>query len=67
MLLQPIGSWCIKMSGKKSLEGRTGPITQSVEAVKALLTWKGRAVDPLPARSSYARRRREPFGAGSEQ
>ena len=25
------------------------PKTQSVEAVKALLAWKGRAVDPLPA------------------
>jgi len=25
-----------------------GPITQSKEAVKALLTWRGRACDPLP-------------------
>ena len=33
---------------KNLLEGRTGPITQSVEAVKALCQWKGRAVDPLP-------------------
>ena len=31
------------------LEGRTGPISQSVDAVKALLTWKGHPVDPLPA------------------
>lgn len=37
------------MLGKNLLEGRTGPQTQSVEAVKALLSWKGRAVDPLPA------------------
>ena len=37
------------MSGKNLLEGRTGPITQSVESVKALLTWKGRAVDPMPS------------------
>ena len=37
------------MFGKNLLEGRTGPITQSVESVKALLTWKGRAVDPMPA------------------
>ena len=31
------------------LEGRTGPISQSVEAVKVLLTWKGHPVNPLPA------------------
>ena len=37
------------MNGKNMLEGRTGPITQSVDAVKALLTWKGHPVDPLPA------------------
>lgn len=54
MLLQSIGSWCIKMSGKNMLEGRTGPITQSFEAVKALLTWKGRAVDPLPSVVEFA-------------
>ena len=30
------------------LEGRTGPITQSVEAVKNLLTFVGRSADPLP-------------------
>jgi len=34
---------------KNLLEGRTGPITQSVDAVKALLTWKKIASDPLPA------------------
>ena len=37
------------MSGKNLLEGRTGPITQSVDAVKALLSWKKIASDPLPA------------------
>ena len=25
------------------------PVTQSTEAVKALLTWRGRAVDPMPS------------------
>jgi len=38
-----------EMSGKNILEGRTGPITQSVESVKALLTWRGHPIDPLPA------------------
>jgi hypothetical protein len=37
------------MSGKNLLEGRTGPITQSVDAVKALLSWKKIASNPLPA------------------
>ncbi len=36
------------MNGKNMLEGRTGPITQSVEAVKKLLTFLGRTSDPLP-------------------
>ena len=36
------------MPGKTIYDG-TNPKTQSVEAVKALLTWKGRASDPLPA------------------
>jgi len=38
-----------EMSGKNILEGRTGPITQSVDAVKSLLQWKKIASDPLPA------------------
>jgi len=38
----------VNMDGKTLFDG-TSPKTQSVEAVKALLTWKGRAVDPLPA------------------
>jgi hypothetical protein len=37
------------MSGKNLLEGRTGPITQSVDAIKSLLAWKGHPVSPLPA------------------
>jgi hypothetical protein len=37
------------MSGKNLLEGPHGPVSQSFEAVKALLTWKGRALDPLPS------------------
>ena len=38
------------MSGMKNLlEGRTGPVTQSVEAVKNLLAFVGRASDPLPS------------------
>ena len=37
------------MNGKDLLEGRTGPITQSVDAVKSLLQWKKIASDPLPA------------------
>jgi hypothetical protein len=37
------------MNGKNMLEGRTGPITQSVDAVKVLLTWKGHPINPLPA------------------
>ena len=37
------------MQSTNLFEGRTGPITQSVDAVKALLTWKGHPVDPLPA------------------
>jgi hypothetical protein len=38
-----------EMSGKNLLEGRTGPITQPVDAVKSLLTWRGRGTDPMPA------------------
>jgi hypothetical protein len=37
------------MSGKNLLEGRTGPITQSIDAVKSLLAWKGHPVSPLPS------------------
>ena len=36
------------MAGRTLVEMQN-PVTQSVEGVKALLTWKGRAVDPLPA------------------
>jgi len=34
---------------KNLLEGRTGPITQSIDAVKALLSWKGHPSNPLPS------------------
>jgi uncharacterized protein RhaS with RHS repeats len=37
------------MNGKNLLEGHTGPMTQSVEAVKKLLTFVGIASDPLPS------------------
>ena len=36
------------MTGKNMLEGRTGPVTQSVAAIKNLLAYVGRASDPLP-------------------
>ena len=37
------------MSERNLLEGRTGPVTQSLEAVKSLLAYVGRASDPLPS------------------
>ena len=37
------------MSGKNLLEGRTGPVTQSVAAIKNLLAYVGRASDPMPS------------------
>lgn len=36
------------MQGKNLLDGHFGPVTQSLDAVKALLTWKGHPVNPLP-------------------
>jgi hypothetical protein len=36
------------MYGKNLLEGRNGPVTQSIDAVKSLLAFVGRASDPLP-------------------
>jgi hypothetical protein len=36
------------MSGKNLLEGKTGPVTQSLAAVKSLLAYVGRGCDPLP-------------------
>jgi hypothetical protein len=36
-------------SPKNLLEGRTGPITQSVDAVKSLLTWRGPGCNPMPS------------------
>jgi hypothetical protein len=37
------------MSGKNLLEGRTGPITQSIDAIKSLLAFVGMASDPMPS------------------
>lgn len=37
------------MSGRNLLEGQIGPVTQSLDAVKALLAWRGRGTDPMPA------------------
>ena len=37
------------MSGRNLLEGRTGPVTQSVAAIKSLLAFVGRASDPMPS------------------
>jgi hypothetical protein len=37
------------MIGKNLLDGLQGPVSQSVAAIKALLQWKHRAVDPLPS------------------
>ncbi len=38
------------MSGMKNLlEGRTGPVTQSLDAIKSLLAYVGRASNPLPS------------------
>ncbi len=47
MLLQPLIAWCIKMSEKQILNVNK-PQTQTVESIKALLSWRGRAADPLP-------------------
>ena len=37
------------MSEKNLLAGRTGPVTQSLDAIKSLLAYVGRSADPLPA------------------
>jgi hypothetical protein len=37
------------MPGKNLLEGRNGPVTQSVDAIKSLLAYMGRASDPMPS------------------
>jgi len=39
----------METQNKNILEGRTGPITQSIAAIKALLQYKKIASDPLPA------------------
>jgi len=45
--------WLNAMSGRL-LEGRTGPVSQSIDAVKALLAWRGRGVDPMPQTIEFA-------------
>ena len=37
------------MSGGKTILNVESPKTQAIDSVKALLSWKGRAADPLPA------------------
>jgi hypothetical protein len=37
------------MSERNLLEGRTGPVTQSLDAIKNLLAFVGRASDPMPS------------------
>ncbi len=37
------------MNAKNLLEGRTGPVTQSLDAIKSLLAFVGRASNPLPS------------------
>ena len=37
------------MNGKNILEGRTGPVTQSLDAIKNLLAYVGRSSDPMPS------------------
>lgn len=43
-----MGNWCTKMSGKKLVYQVESPKTQSIDAVKALLSFKKVASDPLP-------------------
>jgi len=38
----------METQNKNILEGRSGPVTQSVASVKSLLTYVGRGCDPLP-------------------
>lgn len=51
--LNSIREYCLlvtqNMNGKNMLEGHFGPVTQSIASIKALLSWKGRASDPLPS------------------
>ena len=41
--------WCINMNGKKLVYQVESPKTQSIDGVKALLAFVGRASDPLPS------------------
>jgi hypothetical protein len=40
------------MFGKILVQIQT-PVTQSIEAVKSLLTWRGRGTDPMPATTEF--------------
>jgi hypothetical protein len=53
------------MSGKTLIEMQN-PVTQNLDAIKAFLTWKGRAVDPMPFYNRVHARRR-PHDIGFEQ
>ncbi len=37
------------MNGEKNIIQIEKPVTQTLEAIKSLLAWKGRAADPLPS------------------
>ena len=37
------------MLGRNLLEGRISPVTQSIDAIKSLLAYVGRASDPMPS------------------
>lgn len=37
------------MQGNNLLEGRSGPVTQSLDGVRALLQWRGHPTTPMPS------------------
>jgi len=37
----------------KTILNVENPVTQSIAAIKALLSWRGRAVDPLPSKIEF--------------
>ena len=42
------------MPGKNLFEGRNGPQTQSLDAVRALLSWRGHPTEPMPSSVALA-------------
>ena len=40
------------MNGKTIIEIQT-PVSQSIDAVKSLLTWRGRGTDPMPTKVEF--------------